>query len=83
MNNLDESGIADSKQKGLNLATMSKSSEHLSPEALRELIVLRDESRKELYAENDPEEIRRLRRLIEQLELQIRRGYPPPEGSNR
>lgn len=55
---------------------MSENPKRLSPEAPLELIVLRDKARKELYSANDPQEIRRLRQLIEHLEIKIRLADP-------
>ena len=52
---------------------MSKAPERLTPDELRKLISLHDNSRAALYSENDPKEIKRLRLLIEQLEIEIRR----------
>ena len=55
---------------------MSESPTRLSPEELLELIALRDKARTELYSANDPKEIRRLRQLIERLEIKIRLAHP-------
>ena len=50
-----------------------------SPKDFQELALRRDSYRKQLYAQNDADEVKRLRKLIEELEIQLR-GRDDGEG---
>jgi hypothetical protein len=63
-----------SNLKGIQSRSMPDRPVYRSPKEFQELALLRDSYRKQLYAQNDSDEVKRMRKLIEQLQIQLRGG---------